>query len=62
MLAIEDTVANKKMYDSTLEAIRAVSSISLHTPDGKDDPSIRSSLTASLKQKHRGWETKNANI
>ncbi|NQZ59778.1 MAG: LicD family protein, partial [Lentisphaeraceae bacterium] len=38
MLNIENTDANKKMYDNTLEEIRDASSISLHTPNGKDDP------------------------
>ena len=56
MLTIENTDSNKKMYDSTLKEIRDVSSISLHTPNGKDDPVKRAALTASLKQKHQGWE------
>lgn len=50
MLTIENTKENRKLYDSTLKEIRGVSSISLHTPDGKDDPVKRSSLVASLKQ------------
>ena len=56
MLTIENTKANKNMYDSTLKEIRDVSSISLHTPNGKDDPIKRAALTASLKQIHQGWE------
>jgi len=56
MLTIENTEANKKQYDSTLKEIRDVSSTSLHTPNGKDDPVKRASLIASLKQKHQGWE------
>ena len=55
MLTIENTEANKKQYDSTLKEIRDVSSISLHTPNGKDDPVKRAALIASLKQKHQGW-------
>lgn len=56
MLAIENTEANKKLYDSTLKEIRDVSSTSLHTPDGKDDPVKRAVLIASLKQRHQGWK------
>ena len=56
MLTIENTEKNKKLYDSTLKNIRDVSAVSLHTPDGKDDPVKRDYLTASLKEKHQGWE------
>lgn len=56
MLTIENTEVNKKLYDSTLKEIRNVSSVSLHTPDGKDDQVKRATLVESLKQKHQGWE------
>jgi len=56
MLTIENTKANKKQYDSTLKEIRELSSTSLHTPNGHDDPVKRAGLVASLKQKHHGWE------
>ena len=56
MLAIEDTVANKEMYDNVLADIRAVSAVSLHTPDGKDDAVERAPLVASLQQQHQGWD------
>lgn len=56
MLTIENTKDNEALYDSTLKKIREVSSISLHTPDGKDNPEQRAGLTASLKQLHQGWE------
>ena len=62
MLAIENTDANKNLYDGTLEEIRAASSISLHTPDGKDDPVKRAALVASLKQKHQGWESDKSKV
>jgi len=55
MLTIENTQENKKLYDSTLKEIRDVSSTSLHTPNGKDDPVKRAALIAFLKQKHQGW-------
>jgi len=57
MLTIEDTAANTKYYDSALEEIRALSAVSLHTPDGKDEPVKRAVLTAALQQKHQGWES-----
>jgi len=56
MLTIENTEANKKLYEKTFKEIRDVSSISLHTPNGKDDPVKRAALVDSLKQKHQGWE------
>ena len=56
MLTIENNETNKKLYGSTLKKIRDVSSVSLHTPNGKDDPAKRAALIASLKQKHQGWE------
>lgn len=62
MLTIENTEKNKKLYDETLAQIRAASPVTLHTPDGKDDPAIRTALTASLKQKHSGWDNKNAKV
>ena len=62
MLAIENTDENKKLYDSTLKEIRAASSISLHTPNGKDDPVKRAALVASLRQKHQGWETEQSKV
>ena len=62
MLAIESTEANKKLYDRTLKEIRDVSSISLHTPDGNDDPVKRATLVDSLKQKHQEWEASESKV
>lgn len=62
MLTIEDTEENKTLYDCTLKEIRDASAISLHTPNGKDDPVKRAALTASLRDKHQGWEKDNAKI
>ena len=56
MLTIENTQANKKLYHRTLKEIRDVSSTSLHTPNGEDDPVKRARLIASLKEKHQGWK------
>ena len=62
MLVIENTQENKILYDNTLKEIRDVSSTSLHTPNGKDDPAKRAALVASLRQKHQGWETKQSKV
>ena len=55
MLSIENTQKNKEQYDRIFKEIRAVSAISLHTPDGMDDPVKRESLVAALKLLHQGW-------
>ena len=62
MLTIANTPADKENYDKTLKHIRDVSSISLHTPKGKDDPIKRADLVASLKDKHQGWETRDNKV
>jgi len=55
MLTIENTESNKNMYEQTMEQIRDVSSVSLHTPNGKDKPVERAALVAALKEHHEGW-------
>jgi len=62
MLAIDNTEVNKKQYDSLFKEIRDVSSISLHTPEGKDDPVKRAELVSSIKQMHQGWDKDNIKI
>ena len=62
MLVIENTEENKNLYDRTLEEIRDASSVSLHTPNGKDNPAKRVALTASLKQNHQGWESDKSKV
>ena len=62
MLAIENTEANKQLYDGTLKKIRDISYTSLHTPNGKDDPAKRASLVAALKQKPQGWDINHSKV
>jgi len=62
MLTIEDRQENERLYDGIFKDIRDVSSISLHTPDGKDDPEKRAILVASLKKMHQGWEKDNTKV
>jgi len=62
MLTIESSEENKKEYDSTLKKIRALSSVSLHTPDGKDDPVKRAAVVTALNKKHQGWQSDNLTV
>ncbi|MDG2395759.1 LicD family protein [Candidatus Thioglobus sp.] len=56
MLSIDNSAENKIFYDKTLADIRSFSSISLHTPNGIDNPLERTELTKELCDKHQEWE------
>lgn len=56
MLNIDNGKVNKTTYDSTLESIRSFSSISLHTPNGIDNPVKRKELTKELHSMHKDWQ------
>lgn len=62
MLTIKNTDANQNLYRDILKKIRDISSISLHTPNGKDDPVTRASLVSSLKAMHQGWKNDNVKV
>jgi len=62
MLTVENSEENIKQYENTLKEIRAVSSVSLHTPDGKDDAVKRADFVAALNEKHQGWEAANLTV
>ena len=62
MLTLDNSDENKVFYSQSFKDIRDVSSISLHTPDGRDDPIKRAELVASLKQKHQGWQKDNTKV
>ncbi len=62
MLTMEDNEANRQFYNDTLRSIRDVAAVSLHTPDGRDDPATRAALIASLQQKHQGWESDSSKV
>ena len=62
MLAIECTEENKQQYENIFTEIRAVSAVSLHTPNGQDEPDKRANLVATLKQQHLGWDTGHAKV
>ena len=62
MLTLENSEKNKKLYEETFEEIRACSSISLHTPNGIDNPLKREKLVKTLDKKHQGWEKENTKV
>ena len=62
MLTLEDNPKNLKMYEETFEAIRAVSAVSLHTPNGQDNPEKREALITDLNTYHQGWEKKKSKV
>jgi len=62
MLTMENTQENKKLYEESFEALRASSSLSLHTPNGIDNPQKRAKLIEVLEEKHQGWEKKNLKV
>jgi lipopolysaccharide cholinephosphotransferase len=62
MLTLENSEENKKFYEKTFEEIRACSSISLHTPNGKDNPLKRKELVNSLEKNHQGWQNKETKV
>lgn len=56
MLTLEDNEENQRFYQQSFEKIRAVSAVSLHTPQGKDQPKDRAELVAAIYKKHQGWK------
>ncbi|MCF6205038.1 MAG: LicD family protein [Methylococcaceae bacterium] len=62
MLTLENSKENKKFYEKTFEELRACSSISLHTPNGKDEPLKRERLIEVLNKKHQAWEDDSTKI
>ena len=62
MLTLENSEENKKFYEETFEEIRACSSISLHTPNGIDNPLRREKLVKTLDKKHEGWIKKDSKM
>ena len=62
MLTLENSQENKEFYEKIFNEIRACSSISLHTPNGIDNPTKRESLIASLDKRHQGWKKKKSKV
>ncbi len=55
MLTLPNTPFYQKFYSGVFELIRSVSAVSLHTPNGKDQPDIRKNLQETLRLLHKGW-------
>jgi len=62
MLSIENTPFHQLFYSDVFKLIRSVSSVSLHTPDGKDYPKSREKLIESLELMHQGWKRKDVKV
>lgn len=62
MLTLENSEENKKFYEESFEELRSFSSISLHTPNGRDNPMKREELIESLEKKHEGWLQKDSKV
>ena len=56
MITIPNTPFYKQFYNDIFKVIRSVSAVSLHTPNGKDEPETRGLLQKSLALMHNGWE------
>ena len=62
MLTLENSQENYAFYDNSFTAIRDCSSISLHTPNGVDNPEKREAFMESLENKHQGWEKEDLKV
>ena len=62
MITLPDTAFHQHYYEDIFKLIRDTSSISLHTPNGKDEPLVREKLVASLLEMHQGWDDEETKI
>ncbi|MCH9740417.1 MAG: LicD family protein [Epsilonproteobacteria bacterium] len=62
MLTVENTPFHQQYYSDVFKLIRSVSSVSLHTPEGKDNPLSRKNLIASLESMHQGWDNESNKV
>ncbi len=56
MITIEKTQENINLYEELFKELRANSAISLHTPNGVDNPKRREELIKLFKLTHQGWD------
>ena len=56
MLTLPNTEFYQNYYNDVFKLIRATSAVSLHTPEGTNQPSVREKLVESLALMHQGWE------
>ena len=62
MLTLPNSSFHEQFYDGIFKFIRSVSSISLHTPDGKDHPETREKLLEALSLMHQGFEKEGTKV
>ncbi len=62
MLTLPNTEFHKTFYNDTFKQIRSISSVSLHTLEGKDNPITRKKLVKSLDEMHQGWSGKDIKV
>jgi lipopolysaccharide cholinephosphotransferase len=62
MLTMPNTEFHQAFYEDAFKLIRDVSSISLHTPNGKDHPKVREALLAAINEMHEGWEKEDIKV
>ena len=62
MLTLPNEEFYKNYYSEVFKLIRDVSSVSLHTPNGKDLPKVREKLVDSLLLMHQGWKEKDSKV
>ncbi|CAA6826249.1 MAG: Unknown protein [uncultured Sulfurovum sp.] len=62
MLTLKNSKENQNFYEDSFEEIRACSSISLHTPNGVDNPEKREQLVSSIENRHQGWEKEDTKV
>ena len=62
MLTLPNSEFHEKFYDGIFQFIRSVSAVSLHTPEGTDQPEIREKLLESLSLMHQGFEGDNLKV
>ncbi|NEW60801.1 LicD family protein [Sulfurovum sp. bin170] len=62
MLTIPNSEFHQQFYMDIFKLIRSVSSVSLHTPEGKNRPLEREKLIATLALMHQGWQKEDSKI
>jgi lipopolysaccharide cholinephosphotransferase len=62
MLTLPNSSFYEKFYDGMFTLLRSLSAVSLHTPNGQDQPDIRRDLQESLRRLHQGWDTPNTKV
>jgi len=62
MLTLPNEEFYKNYYSESFKLIRDTSSVSLHTPNGRDLPKSREKLVESLFLMHQGWNEKDSKV